>query len=69
MFAFGEAENMNVTGRELLASLDLAFPVLHMYVLSRIDDLSALTDGVITSDMVRHFKEPFPEYRRWLFES
>ena len=67
--AFGEKEETMPEGKELMDGVNRAIPVLHMHLLSRIDDLSALTDGEITADMVRRFKEPFLEYKRWLFES
>ena len=67
--AFGEPEETKLGGRELLNSLERAFPVIHMYVLRRINDLSALTDGEITAEMVNPIQAPFAEYRRWLFES
>ena len=66
--AFGEDKH-DLSGRELCDSLNLAFPLLHLQVLSRIDDLSALTDGEITPQIARAIKEPYLEYRRWLFES
>ena len=67
--AFGEAEGTKLAGKELLDSLKVAFSLLQLQMLSRTDDLSALTDGEITAEMVRSFEEPFLEYRRWLFES
>lgn len=66
--AFGR-HNTKLSGKELIDSLTLAFGVLHLQVLSRIDDLSALSDGEITPEMARAIKEPFLEYRQWLFES
>lgn len=67
--AFGEGDEIRLAGKELLDSLKLAFQLLQLQMLSRTDDLSALTDGEITAEMVRSFEEPFLEYRRWLFES
>lgn len=66
--AYGQESKMSYTGKELLSSLELSFPILHECVLSHLENLPKLTDGAITEAMVSGFAVPHVEYRRWLFE-
>jgi|GEM_PF-2571736 len=54
---------------EVLKKLSAAYALLHYQLLNHEHELSILSDGELTPEMIKTLKPPYVQYMRWLFDS